>query len=280
MADADLSIKDNKVTPVTTGLGESSNAVRDSGNADTKPAATAVEPGHNSMNPTVENVGSDTDSESGVKGTDPEADKTTLSAETERLAREHMRNQSARPRFSTFGQSIYGQPIYDIVPRDPVFVDDYVSELGGYGGQQQGYGSFGQSMYARPHYYGGYGGVPQGYGSFGKSMCGQPHHYGMSPQTSYDQHVASPANVGGFGGASANERRTNNGGRSTSNMRYPPTMYMQPGMQRSPMEPQRSQMEPSTYHDFLCLILLTWCNSVHAISLPHLLIHPPGATTR
>ena len=145
MADADLSTKDNKVTPVTTGLGENSNATRDSGNADTKPAATAVEPGHNSMNPTVEDVGSDTESESGVEGADPEADKTTLPAETERLAREHMRNRSTNPRSSSCGQSVYGQPNYYGVPQQHIDLGygNYVSQLRGYGDQQQGYGSFG-----------------------------------------------------------------------------------------------------------------------------------------
>lgn len=48
--------------------------------------------------------------------------------------------------------------------------------------------------------HGGYAGGPFG-GTAGKqSMYGQPHHgYGMSPQTSYDQHSASPANGTGFG---------------------------------------------------------------------------------
>ena len=119
--------------------------------------------------------------------------------------------------------------------------------------------------------FGGYGGQQQGYGTFGRSMYGQSHRYGMSPQTAYDQRSAVPANVGVFGGASANERGTNNGVRSTNthsantsnsgqsanNRRHPPTTNMQPGMQRPPMEPQRSPMDPGTYHDFHCPILLT-----------------------
>ncbi|EOD47472.1 rnapii degradation factor def1 protein [Neofusicoccum parvum] len=54
---------------------------------------------------------------------------------------------------------------------------------------------------------GAYGG--QGYGApFGKNMYGQPHHaaYGMSPQTTYDAHSSSPANVGGFGASSMHGR--------------------------------------------------------------------------
>ena len=52
----------------------------------------------------------------------------------------------------------------------------------------------------------GYGGSQSGYGgSFGggagkQGVYGQPHQgYGMSPQTPYDQHTSSPANLGGFG---------------------------------------------------------------------------------
>jgi len=94
---------------------------------------------------------------------------------------------------------------------------------------QQGPGSQGQHMqhgqqgqhaagypynhpyYGSPYYgnymnqFGGYG-QGQGYGSFGKGMYGQPHHYGMSPQASFDQHSASPANAGGFGASSIHDR--------------------------------------------------------------------------
>jgi hypothetical protein len=253
MADTDSSPNDNQATTVTTGLGENSNAATDSGNADTKPAATAVEPGNNSTalpvdNAKVEHVKPDTASESLVEGTDPEADKTTRPAETERLEGEYVRNQGTEPRFGRFGQSMYGQPHhYGMSPQGTELgYGNFSHQFGGYGGQQQGYGSFGQSMYSRPHQY-----------------------YGMSPQTSYDQHSASPANVGGFGGASANERGTNNGGHSTNtnggysannnggyssnNGGYFPTTYMQPGTQG----PQMDQIPPgsSTYHDFRCLIL-------------------------
>lgn len=59
---------------------------------------------------------------------------------------------------------------------------------------------------------GAYGG--QGYGApFGKGMYGQPHHgYGMSPQTTYDAHSSSPANVGGFGASSMHGRDSALGG--------------------------------------------------------------------
>jgi len=47
---------------------------------------------------------------------------------------------------------------------------------------------------------GGYGGGPFGGAAGKQGMYGQPHQgYGMSPQASYDQHSASPANVGAFG---------------------------------------------------------------------------------
>lgn len=46
----------------------------------------------------------------------------------------------------------------------------------------------------------GYGGGPFGGGAAGKQgMYGQPQGYSVNPQTAYDQHSASPANVGGFG---------------------------------------------------------------------------------
>ncbi|KAK0662442.1 hypothetical protein DIS24_g2019 [Lasiodiplodia hormozganensis] len=62
------------------------------------------------------------------------------------------------------------------------------------------------------HYGGGYGG--QGYGApFGKGMYGQPNHaYGMSPQTTYDAHSSSPANVGAFGASSMHGRDSGLGG--------------------------------------------------------------------
>ncbi|KAL1650272.1 RNAPII degradation factor [Diplodia intermedia] len=62
------------------------------------------------------------------------------------------------------------------------------------------------------HYGGAYGG--QGYGApFGKGMYGQPNHgYGMSPQTTYDAHSSSPANVGAFGASSMHARDSALGG--------------------------------------------------------------------
>lgn len=54
---------------------------------------------------------------------------------------------------------------------------------------------------------GGYGRGPFGGGSGKQGMYGQPHQgYGMNPQTGYDQHSSSPANVGGFGQHSAPNR--------------------------------------------------------------------------
>lgn len=91
--------------------------------------------------------------------------------------------------------------------------------------QQQGHGQQGHAggyQYNHPYYnspyytgyvnqFNGYG-QGGGYGSFGKGMYGQPHHYGMSPQASFDQHSASPANAGGFGASSMHERSTGGGG--------------------------------------------------------------------
>lgn len=93
----------------------------------------------------------------------------------------------ASPYFAAYTNQVsnhpYGRerPMFDDVRR---YDDQYLTH-----NPQFGYGG-------NP---GGYGGGPFG-GTAGKQgMYGQPHQgYGMSPQTSYDQHSSSPANVGGF----------------------------------------------------------------------------------
>ncbi|MCJ1300704.1 hypothetical protein MMC08_003501, partial [Hypocenomyce scalaris] len=73
-------------------------------------------------------------------------------------------------------------------------------QAGGQGGYPYGhpyyspyYSYINQFGYGNQGYGGPFGGKQQG-------MYGQPHQgYGMSPQTSYEQHSSSPANVGGFG---------------------------------------------------------------------------------
>ena len=75
------------------------------------------------------------------------------------------------------------RPPFDDVRR---YDDQYLTHTPqfGYGGNQ-----------------GGYGGGPFGGAAGGKQgMYGQPHQgYGVNPQSAYDQHSSSPANVGGFG---------------------------------------------------------------------------------
>ena len=78
----------------------------------------------------------------------------------------------------------YGRdrPMFDDVRR---YDDQYLTHNHqfGYGGSQ-----------------GGYGGGPYAAAGAKQGMYGQPHQgYGMSPQTTYDQHSASPANVSGYG---------------------------------------------------------------------------------
>ena len=78
----------------------------------------------------------------------------------------------------------YGRdrPMFDDVRR---YDDQYLTHNHqfGYGGNQ-----------------GGYGGGPFAGISNKQGMYGQPHQgYGMSPQPSYEQHSASPANAGGYG---------------------------------------------------------------------------------
>lgn len=81
------------------------------------------------------------------------------------------------------------RPMYDDARR---YDDQYLAHNPqfGYGGGQ-----------------GGYGRGPLG-GTGGKQgIYGQPHQgYGMNPQSAYDQHSSSPANVGGFGQHSASNR--------------------------------------------------------------------------
>jgi hypothetical protein len=240
MANIYRSANDNQVTTVTTGLGENSNAATDSGNADTKPAAKqsrygeASNSGHNTPNPALGNqLPSGPASQSHHQG----------------------HNQQSQHGSYPYNNPYYNNPYYN----NPYYMN-YISQYRGYGGQQQGYGSFGRSMY------------------------GQPHHYGMSPQTSYGQH-ASPANVGGFGGASANERGTNNGGHSinthsanthsanthsanthsanthSANTNNGGHSTNNGGYFSGPQGFQmyHGQIPPGsgTYHDFRCLILLT-----------------------
>lgn len=94
----------------------------------------------------------------------------------------------ASPYYSAYMNQVsnhpYGRerPMFDDVRR---YDDQYLTH-----NPQFGYGGN----------HGGYGGGPFG-GTAGKQgMYGQPHQgYGMSPQTSYDHHSSSPANVGAFG---------------------------------------------------------------------------------
>ncbi len=93
----------------------------------------------------------------------------------------------ASPYYSAYMNQVsnhpYGRerPMFDDVRR---MDDQYLTQNPqfGYGGSQ-----------------GGYGGGPFGGAGGKQGMYAQPHQgYGMSPQTSYDNHTASPANVGGF----------------------------------------------------------------------------------
>jgi hypothetical protein len=84
--------------------------------------------------------------------------------------------------------------------------------------QTGNYPGYNHPYYGSPYYanymnqYGGYG-QGGGYGgSFGKSMYGHQQPYGMSPQASFDQHSASPANAGGFDASSMHGRGSGFGG--------------------------------------------------------------------
>ena len=122
----------------------------------------------------------------------------------------------ASPYYSAYLNQVsnhpYGRdrPMFDDVRR---YDDQYLTHMNqfGYGGTQGGYagGPFG----------GGAGGGKQG-------MYSQPHQgYGMSPQTGYDQHSSSPANVGGFGQQHSAPGRD---GAANSNLGYGRTGSNQP----------------------------------------------------
>ena len=122
----------------------------------------------------------------------------------------------ASPYYSAYMNQVsnhpYGRdrPMFDDARR---YDDQYLTHMNqfGYGGSQ-----------------GGYGGSPftGGAGAGKQGMYGQPHQgYGMSPQTGYDQHSSSPANVGGF-----NQQHSGSGrdGAASSNLGYGRTGSTQP----------------------------------------------------
>ena len=122
----------------------------------------------------------------------------------------------ASPYYSAYMNQVsnhpYGRdrPMFDDARR---YDDQYLTHMNqfGYGGSQGGYGG---SPFA-----GGAGAGKQG-------MYGQPHQgYGMSPQTGYDQHSSSPANVGGFGQQHSGSGRD---GAPGSNLGYGRTGSTQP----------------------------------------------------
>lgn len=90
-------------------------------------------------------------------------------------------------------------------------------QQGGYGGgsyhpyysnpYQGGY----NNQYAYGNQLGGYGGGGGGYPSKHGGMYGGPHGYGVGPQSSYDQHSASPANTGAFGQNQQTSMRSTSG---------------------------------------------------------------------
>ena len=87
--------------------------------------------------------------------------------------------------FNQVSQHSYGRdrPAFDDVRRQ--YEDQYLTH-----NHQFGYGAS----------QGGYGAGLYGAAASKQGMYGQPHQgYGMSPQTTYDHHSSSPANVGGYG---------------------------------------------------------------------------------
>ena len=132
----------------------------------------------------------------------------------------------ASPYYSTYMNQVsnhsYGRerPMFDDVRR---YEEQYLTQNPqfGYGGNQSGYG-----------------GGPFGGAGGKQGMYGQPHQgYGMSPQTSYDQHSASPANTGAFG-----QQHSTNSGRECAT----PGGFGNYGRTGSTQPPDNSQQFPST----------------------------------
>ncbi|KAI4285839.1 MAG: hypothetical protein L6R35_004575 [Caloplaca aegaea] len=120
----------------------------------------------------------------------------------------HMLHQQQQPQGQSSGQHggfPYGQPYY---PSN--YYQPYMNQVShhAYGRERPMFDDVrrydDQFLTHNPQFgygasQGGYGG-PFGGGAGKQSMYGQPHQgYGMSPQTSYDQHSASPANPAPFG---------------------------------------------------------------------------------
>jgi hypothetical protein len=115
-------------------------------------------------------------------------------------------NESQNSGHTTPNPAVGGQH-----PSGPASQSQHMHQPHAQPGPTGGY-AYNHPYYTNPYYasymnqYGSYG-QGGGYGGFGgKGMYGQPHHYGMSPQTSFDQHSSSPANVGGFGQSSMHGR--------------------------------------------------------------------------
>jgi hypothetical protein len=274
MVNTDRSANDNQDTTVTTGLGHNSNAATDSGNFDTKTAATAVEPGHDSTalplnDAKAEHVKPDTASESGVEDTDPEARKAM--PQTERPEGERVRDRIEESSPGDFEQSLYG---YRIPPQMPESFSSLVKSMhdqsNHYGTPPQmpeyRFSSFGKNKYSQPHHYG----IPpqSGFSSFGKSMYGQPRHYGMHSTSDRGYPTGNGGYATGYGVNPAYNGGfpTGNGGDSTYNRGHFPAMYMQPGPQGFQM--YQGPPGSSMYHNFRCPMLANLVQSTMKVTQP------------
>ncbi|KAI4087153.1 MAG: hypothetical protein Q9206_005679 [Seirophora lacunosa] len=141
----------------------------------------------------------------------------------------HMLHQQQQPQGQSSGQHggyPYGQPYYPSTYYPP-----YMNQVShhAYGRERPMFDDVrrydDQFLTHNPQFgygasQGGYGG-PFGGGAGKPSMYGQPHQgYGMSPQTSYDQHSASPANPTPFGQQQQHSAPTREGATSASMSNY------------------------------------------------------------
>ena len=117
------------------------------------------------------------------------------------MAQQHAQGQAG----GQHGAYPYGHPFYNNSPYYPSYMNQ-VSQHHSYGRERPMFDDvrrYDDYNLTHNHQF-GYGGNQGGYGGgpYGgkQGMYGQPHQgYGMSPQSSYDHHSASPANVGGYG---------------------------------------------------------------------------------
>ncbi|KAF2457700.1 hypothetical protein BDY21DRAFT_371278 [Lineolata rhizophorae] len=122
----------------------------------------------------TQNSGHNTPNPAGIGSQQPQQQQQPSSAAQSQPQTQHLPPQQHQQQQQHHGQPGHGYP-YSHPYYNSAYFNSYMNQYNSY---NQGFSPFG-----------GKGG-----------MYGPHHGYGLSPQTSYDAHSSSPANVGGFGG--------------------------------------------------------------------------------